>query len=210
MQAYGWRAAGLEGAFEQLGLGVVSLSARGRIQEMNRKAREILARGDGLISVGRSISAVKKSTQRGLSHAIQRIAASGATPSSGQEIFIERASGKAPYRLTLLPLLPDAAEKYPWAVISQAAAIVLIEDPELRNSVSPEFLQRRYGLTGAEARLAASFSETASLKVSAEALGITEGTARQYLKRIFQKTDTKSQTELMKLLVSEPASLIQR
>jgi DNA-binding CsgD family transcriptional regulator len=91
-----------------------------------------------------------------------------------------------------------------------ARVIVFIGDPEHEPRTQTESLHRRYGLTAAEARLAASFTETASLKVSAEALGITEGTARQYLKRIFQKTDTKSQAELMKLLVSEPAALLPR
>jgi DNA-binding CsgD family transcriptional regulator len=62
-------------------------------------------------------------------------------------------------------------------------------------------LADRYGLTSAEADLASAFLREASLRGAAEHRGLTLGTARQYLKRIFRKTGTNSQAKLMKVLL---------
>lgn len=106
---------------------------------------------------------------------------------------------RRPYRVLVAPFENGGTVFGP----KNAAVILMISDPETKPAIPAEALARLYNLTAAEARLAASFAETASLKDSAEALGITQGTARQYLKRIFQKTDTKSQAELMKLLLNQ-------
>lgn len=71
-----------------------------------------------------------------------------------------------------------------------------------RRSAAAEFRSAYRRLTVSEARLAARFAETASLKVSAELLGLTEGTARVYMKRIFAKTGVNSQAALMKLVLA--------
>ncbi len=62
-------------------------------------------------------------------------------------------------------------------------------------------LAERFDLTSAEAELASAFLREGSLRAAAEHRGLTDGTARQYLKRIFRKTGTNSQVKLMKLLV---------
>ena len=62
-------------------------------------------------------------------------------------------------------------------------------------------LTERFDLTSAEADLASAFLREGSLRAAAEHRGLTDGTARQYLKRIFRKTGTNSQVKLMKLLV---------
>jgi DNA-binding CsgD family transcriptional regulator len=48
--------------------------------------------------------------------------------------------------------------------------------------------------------LATGFFETTSLKETARAMGVTAESARKYLQRIFLKTNTHSQAELVKLL----------
>ncbi len=59
----------------------------------------------------------------------------------------------------------------------------------------------RFGLTSAEADLASAFLREGSLMAAAKRRGLTDGTARQYLKRIFRKTGTDSQAKLMKVLL---------
>jgi len=58
------------------------------------------------------------------------------------------------------------------------------------------FLQNRFGLSPAEARLVHLLTG-ASLRSCAHALGIQYETARTSLKSIFQKTGTHGQTELI-------------
>ncbi len=67
--------------------------------------------------------------------------------------------------------------------------------------VTKDRLTDRFGLTSAEANLASAFLREGSLKAAAAHRGLTDGTARQYLKRIFRKTGTNSQVKLMKVLV---------
>jgi DNA-binding CsgD family transcriptional regulator len=59
-------------------------------------------------------------------------------------------------------------------------------------------LQKMYELTPAQAQLAALLFEGASVKQAASNLGITEGSARQYLRRIFVKTGTNRQIDLVR------------
>jgi DNA-binding CsgD family transcriptional regulator len=63
-------------------------------------------------------------------------------------------------------------------------------------------LQSAFGLTEAEARLATLLADGIELRVAAEILGITYGSARTRLAEIFQKTETKRQGELIRLLLS--------
>src|SRR5215475_13480264 len=60
-----------------------------------------------------------------------------------------------------------------------------------------DFLEIRFGLRPAEARLVALLFAGASLRSCAEALGIRYETARSYLKSVFQKTGAHRQAELV-------------
>lgn len=63
------------------------------------------------------------------------------------------------------------------------------------------FLQARFDLTPAEARLVLRLVAGDSLKSSAEALGIEYETARTDLEAIFDKTGTSRQMELVILVI---------
>lgn len=65
-------------------------------------------------------------------------------------------------------------------------------------SADPLRLQTEFKLTPAQARLAALLHDGASVKQAADQLGITEGSARQYLRRIFAKTGTNRQIDLIR------------
>ncbi|RUY60441.1 helix-turn-helix transcriptional regulator, partial [Mesorhizobium sp. M7A.F.Ca.CA.001.09.2.1] len=64
-----------------------------------------------------------------------------------------------------------------------------------------------FDLTPAEARLATALASGRSLKEAADTSNITVKTGRTYLERIFSKTRTRQQSELVALLKStEPLS----
>jgi len=65
------------------------------------------------------------------------------------------------------------------------------------------YLARLHGLSPAEARLAAALSRGSSLADYAEAASLSINTVRWTLKRVFVKTDTHRQAELVRLLMSE-------
>jgi len=63
------------------------------------------------------------------------------------------------------------------------------------------FLQNRFNLTGAEARLVVHLARGISLKSSAKALGVGYETVRRHIKSAFRKTGTHRQAELLLVVI---------
>ncbi len=82
----------------------------------------------------------------------------------------------------------------------QAAAMLLISDPDVEVVVPRDLLQQLYGLTASEAKMAVKLSSGASFETVGEELSITYQTARNHLKAIFAKTDTHRQAQLVALV----------
>jgi DNA-binding CsgD family transcriptional regulator len=61
-------------------------------------------------------------------------------------------------------------------------------------------LQTVFALSPAQARLAALLFDGRSVKDAAHELGITEGSARQYLKKVFEKTGARRQLDLIRVI----------
>jgi DNA-binding CsgD family transcriptional regulator len=70
-----------------------------------------------------------------------------------------------------------------------------------------ERLRRLYALTQAEARLAILLTSGVSLPAAAERLGVGMATARTHLQRIYGKTYTHHQAELVALMLLGPAKI---
>ena len=62
-------------------------------------------------------------------------------------------------------------------------------------------LRATFGCTAREATLALTLSRGCTLAEAAGVLGISIHTARTHLKRVFRKTGTKRQTELLRLVL---------
>jgi DNA-binding CsgD family transcriptional regulator len=70
-----------------------------------------------------------------------------------------------------------------------------------------ERLRRIYGLTKSEARFAELLASGSGLPSAARRLGVGLNTVRTHLQRIYSKTDTHHQSELVALLLAGPARL---
>lgn len=68
-------------------------------------------------------------------------------------------------------------------------------------------LRRLYELTPAEARLAAALVAGESVQEFAERTDISEATARTHLKHVLAKTDTRRQSDLIRVIMTGPAML---
>ena len=67
----------------------------------------------------------------------------------------------------------------------------------MRSKITVAFLQERFDLTTAEARLVVHLVTGTSLKSSAKARGVTYETVRRQVKSVFHKTGTHRQSELV-------------
>ena len=82
-----------------------------------------------------------------------------------------------------------------------ATALLLVADSEARpEGASPAVLREAFGLTRAEAGVAAHAAAGEGVPALAASLGISPGTARLHLHRVFEKTGARRQAELAAVL----------
>ena len=86
---------------------------------------------------------------------------------------------------------------------------VFVSDPERGLATGEETLVRLHGLTRTEAALAIEILKGRRIESCAVELGISVLTARTHLKRIFAKTKTRRQSELVLLLLNTAPPLRQ-
>ena len=83
----------------------------------------------------------------------------------------------------------------------------LPDDPEQFGPGFERLLREIYGLGGSEAALAACLMRGMDLAEAADAVGLTRESARTYSKRIFAKTGTTGQSDLVRSLLRSVAAL---
>jgi len=85
-------------------------------------------------------------------------------------------------------------------VLCARQVAVVIRIPDAQMTCGEPYLRAAYGLTGAEARLARLLVEGVTLREAADQAGVSMNTARTHLKRVFAKTQTRRQSELVSFL----------
>lgn len=91
---------------------------------------------------------------------------------------------------------------------SNGRALVVIFDPQRRQITQEYILERLYALTATESALATSLADGKTLAELAAENAVSRETLRSQLKRVFQKTHTRRQSELVKLVLTGPGSLV--
>ena len=174
-------------------------SAR-RVVFMNHTAEAMAARGDGLqVSPDGLRLRATQEDERLQSLIFQAIiSAQRAAGSPGGVMRASRRSGKRPHGVWVIALTRVPAA----LALFRPAVCVLFSDPERRLCPPAQHLKTLFGMTEAEARLAGCLADGESVRGAAEHLGITYGTARSRLTQLFGKTGTRSQGELIRLLLT--------
>jgi DNA-binding CsgD family transcriptional regulator len=154
---------------------------------------------DGLGFINGELSAAGTSHNAAL-HALLAEAlqtAAGAGLSAGGRLNVERPSGRRPLTLIVAPM----PQRLPIVGADAAAAVVFVTDPERASIPDVEALRSMFGLTAAEARLARLLAEGYDLVEASKLLRVTLETVRTRLKKVFEKTDTHRQSELVRLIL---------
>jgi len=191
-------------ALDLVPVATLVVDASARVVSCNRAATRLLAAGDGLRLGHGGLAADDPRANAELRRAVAGAANAAVPPGEppDRSIAVPRSSFRRAFLLRVLALplgLASGAE-------AQPAALLVISDPEEAPRPCDRKLRRLYGLTDAEARLACSLAGGATLEEAAARAAISLNTARTHLKRIFLKTDTSRQAELVRLLAS-PALL---
>jgi DNA-binding CsgD family transcriptional regulator len=178
---------------------VFFLDLRKRIVFRNLRAEALCSQEDGIRLHASGIVLLHKQDDDRLQGLIARALSPRTSPAFlDTAMRAERPSGRRPYIILVTPM----KGAYPVLSSMQPAVSVMIIDPEHETSPPVRRLREAFGLTEAEARLAALLTTGAELREAAAKLKITYGSARARLSQIFQKTDTRRQAALMRLLLS--------
>jgi DNA-binding CsgD family transcriptional regulator len=82
----------------------------------------------------------------------------------------------------------------------RAIAALMVQKAELELGSMPRTIAQTFGLTPTELRVLLAIVETGGVPETADALGIRQATIKTHLHRLFSKTDTRRQAELVKLV----------
>ena len=186
----------LEGTLDRLRLGVVLLSADGRVLELNREARRIMDLEDGLLCLRRELLASTPSETARLRSLF------GACPPSGglgacNVLRLARPSGRRPFEVLVAPVRAGRAA-------SPGASVALfITDPERADHPQRQ-LRDLYELTDSEAAVCELLMQGYDLRQISERRNVALATTRTQIKSILSKTGARRQAQLVSLLLKSP------
>jgi DNA-binding CsgD family transcriptional regulator/PAS domain-containing protein len=195
----------IESALDALKAGVFLLDGTGAITHANASAQELVERRDflrsergrlvaidlrlnSLLRDGLTASIVGDGMARSRSVTLQFVAHNG-----------ERFVGH------LLPL--TAGRRRETGRAFEAVAVLFVSKASLDTAIAPDVIKNVFRLTPAEVRVMLSIVEFGCVSNCAKSLDVAETTVKTHLRRIFTKTDTKRQADLVKLVAafSSPA-----
>jgi len=189
----------LADGLDRLAVGACVLDRRGLPLLVNRSARAVFDAGDGLRVTAHGLVPSCAADGPGLRAAIRAALDPAGADLARASLLVRRPGGRRPYVVSVSPLAApaDVRETSP----RDPAVVLLIADPEGSAQATADDLVRLFGMTPAEARVSVLLLQGRSVAEIQDALDITNNTARSHLKRIFAKTRTRGQADLIRTLL---------
>lgn len=194
--------ASLGEALARLEQSVLLVDGEGRVVFASASA-ETLLRSSGALRTERGRLSASRAVE---TRALQRLIAEasctslGGGVSPGGTLALPQPSDDTPLAVVVAPL----RDLRPLLGAARPTAIVLAGAPSAAPTASAPTLRALYGLTPAEAAVAAAIGGGRPLAAAAADLGISPLTARTHLKRVFDKTGVHRQVELVRLIARLP------
>jgi DNA-binding CsgD family transcriptional regulator len=170
--------------------GVMLLSAGARVLHANLTAKRVLAAEDGLALRSGVLCWARRTTNESVMSYVNEAQSAGMPI----PVRIDRISMQRPFHLVVIPISLKGV------ILEEVHAAVLVSDAEQAKSMNPALLSGFYDLTPKEAVIANLIHQGKTLERVARELNISGKTARTHLRRIFSKTRTSRQAELVALL----------
>ena len=176
--------------------GVLLLDGAGRVVHANAAAERLVKQGDGLRVTSGRLGAWASEASRQLEALIGGASGRDGGPRLGGSMALATPLRLMPLSITVAPL---RAER----LMAAAAPVVMVcvTDLEAGVSLPAQQLGVLFGLTPAECRVALALFEGATPAEAAAQLGVSGHTVHAQLARIFEKTGTNRQSELVRLMM---------
>ena len=199
------QAATLADAVDGLSAGVLFVDSSSRIMHANAAGRRMIDEGNVLRAANGRLGASDPDADRALRDIFPAAASGDATVGvKGVAVPLVARDGER-YVAHVLPLASGARRS---AGLSYAAAAALfVQKAALATNSPPEAIAKTYRLTPMELRILLAVVEVGGVPEVSEALGIAETTVKTHLSRVFQKTGTRRQVDLAKLLAGYTSPL---
>ena len=181
--------------------GVFVLNGKGIVRYANRAAEALMAGAAGLGVTNGILRTASPDSTRKLHALIAAASEPDAERRSGGTMAIVR-SGRRPLSITVAPI---RVEQSPLFGMS-ASVLVSVSDPETEIEAPPKLLRDLFGFTPAEARVAGHLLAGCDPREAANRMGVSYYTVRAHLVRMFDKTATNRQAELVSLLMRSTLS----
>jgi DNA-binding CsgD family transcriptional regulator/PAS domain-containing protein len=189
-----------EFALDALKAGVFLLDGTGAITHANASAQELVERRDFLRVERGRLAAIDLRLNGMLRDGLTAsIIGDGGARSRGATLHFVAHNGER-FVGHLLPLTAgrrrDAGRAY------EAVAVLFVSKAALETAIAPDIIKNAFKLTPAEIRVMLSIVELGGVPDCAKSLDVAETTVKTHLRRIFTKTDTRRQADLVKLVAA--------
>lgn len=190
----------LSTAVSGMSVGSLMVTAEGRIVEANAPALAVLQERDGLLERGGRISLQDQKVARQLLDLVRRNAE--ASLRSGDKgdvraLLIDRPSGRESLSLLVRPAPTKARE----LLGIRPMALIHLVDPAQPRVKMIDALIQLFGLTPAEARIAALIANGQSIQDIVSSTGNSSNTVRSQLRAIFSKLGVRRQSQLIRAVL---------
>jgi DNA-binding CsgD family transcriptional regulator len=193
-------ATSLSDTLDGLSAGMFLLDANGRIVHANAAGHALLEAGSVLRSEGGRLLAHDPAAELALH---ESFAASGDGDAGlGQKGIAILLTGRDEDRFAahVLPLTSGSRRQV--RPDHAASAALFVHKASLDLASPPELVARAYGLTPTELRIMLAIVEVGGVPEVSSALGVAESTVRTHLGRLFVKTGTNRQADLVKIIAA--------
>ncbi len=197
----------LESTLDQLSAGVYLVARDRRILYLNAAAQSQLSANGAISAVDNRLLPADQTAASKLNLALAQAAGEeGADKMAGGSSIALPATRGPGLIASVLPLEGGLRRdfKRPFA----AVAAVFVQDPKAAVPLPGEAFAKLYKLSASELRVVLAIAPGLPLQETADMLGVSLATVKTHLARIFQKTGTSRQPELIALLMraSPPAT----
>jgi DNA-binding CsgD family transcriptional regulator len=198
-------AATLADTLDGLSAGMCLVDGVGRIVHANIACHVILAAGDVLCAIGGRLVARDAKIDQTLQEVLAAASADATIGTQGIALPLMAQDGSH-YVAHVLPLTSGARRLA--GIAYSATAALFIRKTATETPSPPEVIARAYHLTPTELRVLLAVVEVGGVPEVATALGVAESTVKTHLGRLFVKTDTRRQADLVKIVAGFATPLL--
>ena len=186
---------------ENIPISIIFVDQNARVILSNRHADHVISKQKSLKVDSGYLTTIHPAQRKQLLDTIRNACYSTNTQKA-HVVTLNHIDEQATISLLITPHKTDSGSP----IASPSSAAVLIASAADNYEISEQALSSLYQLTPREARLAKSIGDGCSVEAYSQRHNVSKNTTRTHLKSIFSKTKTNSQTELLRTILTSPAT----